>query len=211
MKCECGCGEDAKPGRRFINGHSNRGKHQSPETKQKNREWHLGRKHTPETREKIGKIAKDRIVSEETRKRISDTLKGRILTKEQIENARNGVRESWMDSRVKEKHSGKNHHNWKGGITPEEKQIRKSFEYQRWQYWIRKRDYYICQSCYSNKKIQVHHIKGFTQYPYLRLDVNNGITLCRECHLKTYGKEEQFEYLFQNTVILNSVLNENNA
>jgi len=36
--------------------------------------------------------------------------------------------------------------------------------------------------------IQADHIRRFSEYPELRFDLNNGRTLCTECHKKiTYG------------------------
>jgi len=71
--------------------------------------------------------------------------------------------------------------------------IRHSPEYAAWRKKVLARDKYKCQKCNKMKKrLQVHHIRGFTKYPHLRLDVDNGITLCQKCHRRfhdKYGKQ----------------------
>ncbi|MFK4997686.1 HNH endonuclease [Bacillus sp. N9] len=47
-----------------------------------------------------------------------------------------------------------------------------------------------CESL--SRKIAAHHIYPKKKYPEIQFEVSNGITLCRSCHEKTYGREEQF-------------------
>jgi hypothetical protein len=85
---------------------------------------------------------------------------------------------------------GENHPNWKGVITPINEKIRKSNEYKEWREKVYERDNYTCIFCgYRGNKLSVDHIKPFSLFPELRLDISNGRTLCQECHkaTETYG------------------------
>ena len=58
------------------------------------------------------------------------------------------------------------------------------------------RDGYTCQACEKKGiRVEAHHIKEQSNYPELRFDVNNGITLCRDCHKKTdnYGSKAKLK------------------
>ena len=80
-------------------------------------------------------------------------------------------------------YSGENSPNWKGGITKESKLLRHTEKYKIWKIEVFNRDKKVCQCCgKTSSKNQPHHIYNFSQYPELRFDVNNGITLCIECH-----------------------------
>lgn len=86
--------------------------------------------------------------------------------------------------------AGENHHSWKGGITPISAKIRNGQEHRDWANSVYERDNYICQRCgihCNEKNIIAHHIKPFADYLDLRFEINNGITLCRSCHLKEHN------------------------
>lgn len=62
-------------------------------------------------------------------------------------------------------------------------------EYREWKRNVFKRDNYTCQRCGAKKNLEAHHVKEKINFPELKYDVENGVTLCHECHKKTdnYG------------------------
>ena len=79
--------------------------------------------------------------------------------------------------------SGKNHWNWKGGVTPENQRQRSSAQAKAWRNAVFERDNYICQLCgKQGGKLNAHHIKSWAKHTDLRFEVENGITLCEKCH-----------------------------
>lgn len=85
--------------------------------------------------------------------------------------------------------TGKFHWNYKGGITPENKAVRNSDKSKYWRVKVFERDNYTCQKCGNTGGIlNAHHIKEFSKYKELRFDVNNGMTLCKSCHIKIHSK-----------------------
>jgi len=91
--------------------------------------------------------------------------------------------------------TGSKNPNWKGGTSYWRKKHYNSISYKNWQKKVFKRDDYRCQLCGDTKKgdkiIHAHHIKSFAKYPKLRLDVDNGVTLCNICHSKVHSKDFQ--------------------
>lgn len=81
---------------------------------------------------------------------------------------------------------GDKNHQWKGGVTEENKRIRRSLEYRVWREAVFKRDGWRCLWCgQRGGKLNADHIKPFSQFPDLRFDLSNGRTLCVLCHRKT--------------------------
>lgn len=75
-------------------------------------------------------------------------------------------------------------------------------EYRKWRLDIRKRDNDTCQMprCNSTKAIKVHHIIRWADAPSLRFNQKNGICLCRKCHDKITGNENNYVKLFKKIV-----------
>ena len=70
--------------------------------------------------------------------------------------------------------------------------------YKDWRKKVYQRDEFRCQMprCRSKFRLQAHHIKKWSTAATLRYDVDNGITLCRECHEKINGVESHYETTF---------------
>lgn len=107
--------------------------------------------------------------------------KGKNLSPEHVEKLRG----------KRPKASGENNHNWKGGITEINNFIRTSFEYKLWRTSVFERDNYTCVWCGARngngKKVVLNadHIKPFSSFPELRFAIDNGRTLCVQCHKTT--------------------------
>lgn len=157
----------------------------------------LGRKHSKSAKTQMSISRKGRTspnkgkkLSEEWKKNIGKAGKGRIKTIEE--------RSKLREAQLRLVRTGK-HIFWKGGIYPENEKARGTLEYKLWRETVFKRDRFKCQmpDCNTNEKyVEANHIKKFSEYPELRLVVDNGITLCRTCHNKTKGKEHSFECIF---------------
>jgi len=60
-------------------------------------------------------------------------------------------------------------------------------DYKDWRTKVYERDNYVCQKCgQKGGKLNAHHIKPYAEFPDLRLDIDNGLTLCEECHKKEH-------------------------
>lgn len=161
---------------------------------------------TEESKKKIGaalkgrkkKFRKRKPHSVETRKKLSESAKRRGISVEtrqkMIEGKKNSSYYPSYETRVKlgRVHRGSGNVNWKGGVTPENEKIRKSIEYRLWREAVFARDNWTCQECeQKGGRLHSHHIKSFAKYPDLKFAIDNGQTLCKECHKLTdnYGRK----------------------
>lgn len=100
---------------------------------------------------------------------------------------------------------------YKTGSCNIRKLIRGTYEYRQWRSDIYHRDDFTCQNCnIRGGRLEAHHIKSFSKivednniktlaealYCDELFDINNGVTLCLECHkktdsyLKSFGKNQ---------------------
>jgi hypothetical protein len=58
-------------------------------------------------------------------------------------------------------------------------------EYMKWRGAVLLRDNYTCSQCGQvGGSLHAHHIKEWAKYPEERYNVENGQTLCKECHCR---------------------------
>lgn len=169
---------------------SNLGHTVSLEVRKKLSDFRLGSKLSEETKQKLrGRTGEKspswgRVPSAETRKKWSDFRKGKGHP--HTEESRRKISES---------KKGDKSHLWRGGITPIHQKIRGSLEYRLWRESVFKRDNWTCVWCNIRSApkcpviLNADHIKPFSLFPELRFAIDNGRTLCIDCHKKTdtYG------------------------
>lgn len=141
----------------------------------------------------------------EQKKKISETLKikgikppsqkGKRNTKVSEKN-RTRIISDETRIKMRDAQRGEKSHLWKGGITPIHQRIRSSAEYRLWREAVFKRDNYTCRFCGKRGVVlNADHIKPFAFFPELRFAIDNGRTLCKECHKKTetYGNRSKIK------------------
>lgn len=110
----------------------------------------------------------------------------------------------------RESHRGENSPVWKGYNATTVRDGRELPEYRDWRKAVFCRDLYTCKCCGARNgngkyiRLEAHHIKNWKDNLDCRYDINNGITLCVECHLSfhsMFGKknntEEQLKHFIE--------------
>jgi transposase len=164
-----------------------------------------GRKFTEEHKNKIAS-SNSKPHTEERKKNISNAHLGKKISKEH----KDKIRLKLLGLRV-----GHNHPMWRGGTSIMRNRLRQSYVYKNWRNVIYERDNYTCQLCFSSKKyLNCHHIETFSSIvdryklesydDYLNClllwDIDNGITLCKNCHESIKNKEIEYEQKFKNRI-----------
>lgn len=98
---------------------------------------------------------------------------------------------------------GENNWKWiKDRSKLKKKELRNDSAYRAWRDDVWKRDNRKCRiadnSC--NGRIEAHHILGWKDYPELRYQLNNGITLCHAHHPRKRSEEAKLSPYFQKLV-----------
>lgn len=121
------------------------------------------------------------IFTQESRDKISKTNTGRKHKPRSLED-----REKYRQANL-----GSKSHFWKGGITKKTQQYRCSAKAREFRIKVFERDNYTCTICNDRSGkghaviLNADHIKPWSFFPELRYDINNGRTLCLDCHKKT--------------------------
>lgn len=95
---------------------------------------------------------------------------------------------------------------WNSELTEKERERQKRHArrypgYQDFRKSVYERDKYTCQVCKSKSSgnLVVHHLNGFHWDTQARTDINNGVTLCSDCHNefhRIYGRRDNDFFQF---------------
>ena len=94
--------------------------------------------------------------------------------------------------------------NWKEDRSLLKKQNRRNDPaYVDWRKRVWLRDNFKCRINNSDcsGRIEAHHILGWSKYPELRYEINNGITLCQAHHPRKRVDEQRLIPMFQELVV----------
>lgn len=145
-----------------------------------------GKKFSEEHKKKISEAHKGKKLSEEHKKKLSNAKKGNQYVKGKHWKLSEETKRK-MSKRMK----GEKCNFWKGGVSSINAKDRRSLKYRLWRESVFKRDNWTCVWCGAkngNGKaivLNADHIKSFAYYPELRFAIDNGRTLCIDCHKKT--------------------------
>lgn len=101
--------------------------------------------------------------------------------------------------------SGKNHHRYIEDRTQIVGKHDRRFhdpEYKQWHRCVKNRDGWKCKISNSDcsGRVEAHHILGWKDYPELRYEVNNGITLCHFHHPRKRKDEMRLSPYFMDLI-----------
>lgn len=141
--------------------------------------------------------------SQDTKDKISLANKGRKRTEESKEKTRQSMLGKKWSIESKNGITGEKCHRWISDRSLIKRQTeRNNPEYKQWRHDIWKRDNFKCRMANEkcSGKIEAHHILGWTTYPELRYEINNGITLCHAHHPRKRAEESRLSPFFQDLI-----------
>lgn len=100
--------------------------------------------------------------------------------------------------KTSEKLSGSKSYRYKGH-TEEEKILRRRFWLRKWKKAVHFK-YPKCVKCSATGPLEAHHILPYDSFPEIRGCLDNGVTLCKPCHISyhsLYLKKENAETLLE--------------
>jgi hypothetical protein len=174
---------------------------------------------TKESREKLSQCLKGRKHSNETRKKMSDRMKGTTVPQSVRDKISLSLKGRKILNRKKPVPFSKEHlqnislatkgeKNWKWVVDRTKLKTDRlqsyDYRYKLWMLAVKNRDGWKCkisnQDCRG--RLEAHHILSWKDYPELRYQVNNGITLCCAHHPRKRIEEKQLSPYFQDLIIV---------
>lgn len=143
----------------------------------------IGRKRSAETRRKcsLAQMGNKKVLG----KKFSDAHKKKISQANKGKPSKLRGRKLTTETRVKMS-IGKRKAGRAKVIYKRNMRVRRSLRYKLMREAVFIRDNYTCQECkQKGGKLEAHHIKSFSQFPHLRFELINIITLCKKCHSLT--------------------------
>jgi len=157
------------------------------------RHWNYGKHWSDEAKEKmrVKQVGKKKNISDEVRRGMCEKAK----------NNKRSLGKHWNLSeetrrKISNSHKGEKSYLWRGGISSVNTRIRLGVDFGLWRKRVFERDKYVCQK-YGLKAVKgtgkrvilhPHHIKNFSDFPELRFEVSNGITLSEKAHKEFHKK-----------------------
>lgn len=174
---------------------------------------HKGLKHSEESK---SKMSFSKLGNTNGFKKGHSLNKGRILSneaKQRMSLARKGLN-TWMLGRkmpeetkrkISESSKGEKSWRWIKDRTKLKKGREKSYDtqYKYWMLEVKKRDKWKCRIADENcdGRLEAHHILNWVDYPELRYEINNGITLCHFHHPRKRKDEIKLSPYFKELVM----------
>jgi hypothetical protein len=161
----------------------------------------MGKPISLETRKKLSVINKGKYISDATKQKMSFALKGKRIGINNPFYGKTHTKEARLriSTALIGKYRGENSPHWNYNISMEDRLCDRRYNqlFVDWRTSIFKRDDYTCYLCkIKGKYMQAHHIYPWNKYKHIRYELWNGITMCKDCHNKTKGKELEMSHLF---------------
>lgn len=158
-----------------------------------------GRHHTDAHKKIVSEKLKGRVRSTDHCKKLSVALTGKRLP----DSVKEKIRATMLGRKLSEQHRrnmalsqlGSKSHLYKDGLSglrkTERQRMMQTIEYKLWREAVFERDNFTCIWCGQyGGRLEADHIKKWADYPSLRFAIDNGRSLCKNCHKKTdtYGR-----------------------
>lgn len=100
-----------------------------------------------------------------------------------------------------QRRTGPDNPRWRGIYEEERNRMFNGTKYQSWKRRVKNRDKHACVCCLKKDVVfDIHHKDSYSWCKERRFDDTNGVTLCKDCHIKfhsRYGQKNNTEVQFE--------------